>query len=115
MFNIFSETHIVHSTEKAEEKTTTTETKAEDVDHIDAEALPLATSNTGNVVGMVMGGILAAVVVTALVGYGFSLFFLIFHLLSVSGYICAPPQAAYQEADHSEVQQPSFSPDTAFR
>ena len=95
IFNIFSETHIVHSTEKAEEKPTTAQTKAEDVEHIDAEALPLATSNTGNVVGMVMGGILAAVVVTALVGSIFYLFFLLlFHHWPVLGYICAPPQAS---------------------
>ena len=106
----FVEIHPVHTTEKARKETTTLESIGKIVDHIDAEALPLSTSNTGRIVGMVMGGILAAVVVTALVG---SEFITVCYLLSVSGYICASPQAAYQEADHSEVQQPSFPPDSA--
>ena len=67
----FVEIHPVHTTEKARKETTTLESIGKIVDHIDAEALPLSTSNTGRIVGMVMGGILAAVVVTALVGSEF--------------------------------------------
>ena len=44
------------------------EPSAEAVDHIDAEALPLVNNNTGKLVGMVVGGILSAVVITSLVG-----------------------------------------------
>ena len=46
------------------------EPTAEGVDHIDAEALPLVNSNTGELVGMVVGGILSAVIITSLVGCG---------------------------------------------
>ena len=44
------------------------EPTAEAVDHIDAEALPLESNNTGELVGMVVGGIVLAVVITSLVG-----------------------------------------------
>ena len=61
-YDVFVEVEIVSTTEKVIEPT------EEAVDHIDAEALPLVNSNTGELVGMVVGGILSAVVVTCLVG-----------------------------------------------
>jgi hypothetical protein len=41
---------------------------AENVSHNDAEAVALVSNNTGELVGMVMGGILSAVAITCLVG-----------------------------------------------
>ena len=65
---MFVEVEIVSTTEKVVESLAVIEPTAEAVDHIDAEALPLVNSNTGELVGMVVGGILSAVVVTILVG-----------------------------------------------
>ena len=65
---MFVEVEIVSSTEKVVESLPDIEPTAEAVDHIDTEALPLVNNNTGELVGMVVGGILSAVVVTCLVG-----------------------------------------------
>ena len=64
---MFLEVHHVTTTKKADEITHTIETIEEVAIHDDAEAVPLVSSNTGEVVGMVLGGILAAVVITSLV------------------------------------------------
>ena len=64
---MFIEVHHVTTTKKADEITHTIETIEEVATHDDAEAVPLVSSNTGEVVGMVLGGILAAVVITSLV------------------------------------------------
>ena len=68
-FHYFSivEANTVVTTETVEDKTTTAKPIADGVEHIDAEALPLVDSNTGELAGIVMGGVLAAVLVTALV------------------------------------------------
>ena len=42
---------------------------AENVSHNDAEAVALVSNNTGELVGMVVGGILSAVAITCLVGF----------------------------------------------
>ena len=42
---------------------------ANGVSHNDAEAVALVSNNTGELVGMVMGGILSAVAITCLVGF----------------------------------------------
>jgi hypothetical protein len=65
---VFIELEIVSSTEKVVETPSIIEPTTEAVDHIDAEALPLVNSNTGELVGMVVGGILSAVAITSLVG-----------------------------------------------
>jgi hypothetical protein len=67
---VFIEVQIVSTTEKVAvvESLPVIKPTAEAVDHIDAEALPLVNSNTGELVGMVVGGILSAVVITSLVG-----------------------------------------------
>ena len=67
-YAVFVEVEIFSTTEKVVESLPAIETTAEGVEHIDAEALPLVTSNTGELVGMVVGGILSAVVITSLVG-----------------------------------------------
>ena len=65
---MFVEVKIVSTTEKVVEFLPVIKTTAEAVDRIDAEALPLVNNNTGKLVGMVVGGILSAVVITSLVG-----------------------------------------------
>ena len=65
---MFVGVEITFTTEKVVESVPVIEPTAEAVDHIDAEAMPLVNSNTGELVGMVVGGILSAVVITSLVG-----------------------------------------------
>jgi hypothetical protein len=55
---VFVEVGIVFTTEKV----------VESLPVIETTALPLVNSNTGELVGMVVGGILSAVVITSLVG-----------------------------------------------
>ena len=64
---MFVGVEITFTTEKVVESVPVIEPTAEAVGHIDAEALPLV-NNTGELVGMVVGGILSAVVITSLVG-----------------------------------------------
>ena len=64
---MFVGVEITFTTEKVVKSLPVIEPTAEAVDHIDAEALPLI-HNTGELVGMVVGGILSAVVITSLVG-----------------------------------------------
>ena len=65
---MFVGVEITFTTEKVVESVPVIEPTAEAVDHIDAEALPLVSNNTGELVGMVVGGIVSAVVITSLVG-----------------------------------------------
>ena len=101
------EVHKKPTTVKAEDIVHAVESREEDYYH--AEAVSLVSSHSGELVGMVLGIILAVVVIASMVGM-----FLFKYHTQPSDLGCVPPvpKKHPKEDHHNKVQQPIVPPHT---